>query len=357
MITLVLTNRDRDRRIVKKCLESLEKQSEKDFELFLVDYGSSEDYLSEIEKIIFEYPKIQFINCPVSGQLWNKSRAINIALKRAKFSYFLVGDIDLIFHPDFILTAKSMAKPAEVHYFQYGFLSPEESLHEKEFEEYKIDFFGNDEITGTTLFPTNELMSVNGYDEFYHGWGAEDTDVHLRLKNKGIDIIFQDQKNLIKHQWHPKAYRSKESSHPFHSRLEQVNQSYMRMTNSSLRSKINIRSDWGMIPLVSDYKKLLEGGTDHKFILDQEEVKLSALLMQLENFENETVEIIIRQVDKKEKVKEFVKRLLGKKSKIYVNLQTINDRILESIIFSYRNNPYQYYFLREKGEIKLKIKL
>jgi hypothetical protein len=32
---------------------------------------------------------------------------------------------------------------------------------------FKVDFLGNDEVTGTTLFATHKLKEVNGYDEFY----------------------------------------------------------------------------------------------------------------------------------------------------------------------------------------------
>ena len=31
---------------------------------------------------------LQLIACPVSGQLWNKCRAINIALKQTKYRIF-----------------------------------------------------------------------------------------------------------------------------------------------------------------------------------------------------------------------------------------------------------------------------
>jgi predicted glycosyltransferase involved in capsule biosynthesis len=40
-------------------------------------------------------------------------------------------------------------------------------------------------VTGTTLFATHKLKEVNGYDEFYHGWGAEDTAFTCVLVNSG----------------------------------------------------------------------------------------------------------------------------------------------------------------------------
>lgn len=356
MLTLVLTNRDRDLRIVKTCLKSLSLQSDKEFKVFLVDYGSESDYIHYLKEVIKEFIFVELIICPVYGQLWNKSRSINIALKKCQTTYFLVGDIDLIFHPDFIKIGKELANPREVHYFQYGFLSLEESLKEQDFDAYKVDFKGSDEVTGTTLFPTEALMSLNGYDEFYHGWGAEDTDIHIRIKNAGLSVIFQDSEILVKHQWHPKAYRSENSSNPFHSALERINHSYMNLTDQSKRLKVNIKNEWGKLPLETDYQELLQNKPDYKFVLDTEEIKLSAVLMQLGNFMNEIVEITIKEVSLKAKFKEGLKKKLGKKSKTYLDLQVINNRILEEIVSIYRNNSYQYSFQRKKDEIKLKIK-
>src|SRR6218665_824554 len=239
MITLVLTNRNRDLRIIKNSLDSLAIQSLNEFELFFVDYGSSEIYLLQLEELISQYSKIQLIVCPVSGQLWNKSRAINIALKKCTTPFFMVGDVDLIFAPDFVSIATTLAKSNEVHYFQYGFLSKEESLINKKYYDYFVDFKGSDEVTGTTMFPSTVLKSVNGYDEFYHGWGAEDTDVHIRMKNLGLNVNFYDKKILIRHQLHPKQYRSKSSPHPFHSLLERINHSYMVLTNKTRRTIVN----------------------------------------------------------------------------------------------------------------------
>jgi len=267
-----------------------------------------------------------------------------------------VGDIDLIFHPQFIKNAKELANPREVHYFQYGFLSREESLKDQDFDVYEVDFKGNDEVTGTTLFPTKVLMSVNGYDEFYHGWGAEDTDIHIRLKQTGLSVVFQDLEILVKHQWHPKAYRSKNSSNPFHSALERINHSYMNLTDQSNRSKVNLQNEWGKLPLETDCQELLHNTPDYKFVLDTEEIKLSALLNQLANFRNELIEISIKDVFLKEKLKQSIKRFLGKKSKTYLDLEVINDRILEKIVSSYRSNSYKYSFERDKGIINLKIK-
>lgn len=354
MITITLTNRDRDLRIVKNCLDSLALQSVKIFQVFLIDYGSNAEYVNKLETLTKDYTFLKLIVCAVQGQLWNKSRAINIVLQQTVTPYFLVGDIDLIFHPDFIKKATELAQPKEVHYFQYGFLSKEESLENKAYDLYQVDFKGNDEVTGTTLFPTETLKEVNGYDEFYHGWGAEDTDIHIRMSNMGLSVNFFNAEILVKHQWHPKAYRSKKSINPFHSKLEKINNSYMQFTASSKRTKINMQSEWGKMQSELEYQKL-QNNADYHFVIPSLDVNLSAILFQLKNFENKLIKIVVKDVSLIEKLKQKIKQILGKKYKTYIKLQDVNDRFLEEIVSNYSNNPYCYIFEREKGKIELTI--
>ena len=354
MTTLVLTNRNRDLRIVKNCLNSLNLQSSKDFNVILVDYGSEAFFANPLQELVRNYSFITLVTCPVQGQLWNKARAINIALKQTKTQYFIVGDIDLIFHPNFIEKALQLANENKVIYFQYGFMSKEETLFDKSFEEYEVDFLGNDEVTGTTLFPTDKLKQVNGYDEFYNGWGAEDTDIHFRLINLGLKIEFIDSQVLVKHQWHPKAYRSKASTSPFHTKLEKINHFYLQITNTTKRTIANINFEWGKMPLKEDYEKL-KNVPDYLIKIDATDYKVAAALAQLNNFNSELVSIHINETPKKVKYKNYLKKILGKKHHSYFSMETINILFLEEIIKNYRNLPYHYSFDREKNEIKILI--
>jgi glycosyltransferase involved in cell wall biosynthesis len=353
LITLVLTYRNRDLGIVENCLNSLREQSIKSFKVFLVDYGSDLNYANGIKKMVANYDFIQLIECPVSGQLWNKCRAINIALKQTKTEYFLVGDIDLIFHPNFIKVA-SKVESNKILYFKYGFLSEKESLFKKRFKDYEVDFTGGEEVTGTTLFPTDKLMEVNGYDEFYHGWGAEDTDIHIRLKEIGLTIEFYNKEILVKHQWHPKAYRSKFSTSPFHSNLERVNNKYMSLTAKQRRTLVNLNFDWGKLPKKKEYE-LLKRKSNHSIKIKTIDFEISSLLAQFRNFRNEVVNIEIIEGSASNKNKQYLKRILNKKHLVFLDIEIVNNLILEEIIKNYRNQPYIYTFDRSKGFIKLTI--
>jgi glycosyltransferase involved in cell wall biosynthesis len=351
MISLVLTNRNRDLRIIQNCLNSLENQSDKDFEWFLVDYGSTEPYLKELEKLIVLYPQIHFISCPTSGQLWSKCRSINIALQKATQSYFVVGDIDLIFHPNYIHTLKSLAHSNTVHYFQYGFLSEKESLKKQPFEDYVIDFNGNEEVTGNTMFPTEALKSINGFDEFYQGWGAEDTDAHIRMQHLGLQLAFYDEQILVKHQWHPKAYRSKKSTHPYHSQLERINHAYMIQTQTNKRTLVNQHQRWGQVTNEDAYQKLQFPAK--KIIITSSSLQVNALLAQFKNFNNEVIEIKINDLPSREKNKNFIKKIIGKKVTPFYDMEYVNNLVLEEIIKNYRNCPYQYSYNRQTKKIVL----
>ncbi|KJD33405.1 hypothetical protein PK35_05985 [Tamlana nanhaiensis] len=350
-ISMVFTNRNRDLRIVKNCLTSLKNQSEQNFVCTLVDYGSDANYLKNLTQLLQEFPKVKFITCEVSGQLWNKCRAINIALKACETPYFMVGDIDLMFHPDFIKTANVLSKPSELHYFLYGFLSEEESKLKKDFVDYRVDFPGNNEVTGTTMFPAQVLKQLHGYDEFYHGWGAEDTDIHIRMKNKGLSVNFYDKEILVKHQWHPKAYRSKLSTHPFHSQLERINHAYMNVTQSAKRIIVNQDLEWGKLPNSKYYNKL--SSPDITINIKSSNLELKAFLAQLQNFKNEVVKLEVTNFSSNEKQKNNMKKLFGKKCIPMLSMETINNIILEDIITKFRNNPYQYTFNRNLEKIEL----
>lgn len=339
---------------MKNCLDSLGQQSNNHFELFFVDYGSNDEYLSELEKVIAKYQKINFINCPVSGQLWNKCRAINIVLQKCNTPYFFVGDMDMIFHPDFVKKLYELKSENKVIYFKVGFLSKNETLFLKEFHNAEVDFVSQKEVTGMTLCPTKLLKEINGYNEFYHGWGAEDTDVHVRLQNLGIDVEFYNKEILLKHQWHPKKYRSTLSKDPYHFNLERINHSYVQIAQMSRQTKANINTPWGILPDFNEYERLANK-PDFEIFTEPDILKVNAILAQFNNLEDKVVSITIKDTLFRNKTKQFIKRILHKKYKTYLSLKNVNDLILQEIAIHYRNLPYRYSFDQKQNVIQLKI--
>lgn len=352
MVSLVLTYRDRSPEIVKKCLDSLKIQSNADFEVLFVNYGSSNDYTKEIIELVRHYENVSYLHYDVPFQLWNKSRAINIALQKCKYPLFFVGDVDMIYRSDFIEKLVQYSMLADVVYFQVGFLNKEESKLNKSFEDYQIKHLSNENATGMSLFSTDELKSIQGYDEFYHGWGAEDTDVHIRLKNKGKKVRYFDQEILLLHQWHERNYRTTNSEHPFHSGLEKINMHYLKMTNTMNKELANTGGIWGRCEDKIEFKK-----EDHnQLILSNCKPEIDAfLLADFELVNGTCIHLIVKPHTDFRTIKNWLKMVLKKKYHEFYDFQTLNDLLLERVIEKYRYHYYEYYWDRSRQLIHLKI--
>lgn len=355
MITIVFTYRNRSLDIVQRCLDSLLVQTDKDFKVTLVNYGSDKVHSDTIADCAGSYEFMHYIECPVAGQLWNKSRALNIVLKQCDTPYFFVGDIDMIFRNDFIAKLKSFQLEQAAVYFKVGFLSKEISAQTMSFDQYPIAFTTNHEATGMTLYPTALLQEIRGYDEFYHGWGAEDTDVHVRLRNAGYKVDFYDSEILMLHQWHPKNYRSKKSTEPFHSGLEKINHEYLKQVRELQLKAANVNQEFGLLPQKEAYQSLQTPDLALEVALTFAAVE--GFLAVLPNIQNTTVCAVFKSKEKKQTLKKKIKKFVGKDSATTLTLEEANDRILSAIVLAFRNKPHQVEFNRELQSLKLTIKM
>lgn len=356
LLTIVIPNRNRNLATVKRTLNSIAIQLDEQVQIVVVDYGSEEKYQKELQEYSASLEKTQLILCPTQGQLWQKTRAINIALQHCNTPYFMVTDMDMLFHPNFVKKIQEYLKPNVVTYFNVGILTEEESKLEKSFDDYVIKFYTNDEATGMTLFPTDVLKDIGGFDEFYHGWGSEDTDVHVRLRNNGIPVHFNQEETLLLHQWHPKFYRSRESTAPYHHALERVNSEYIKLSRKHKKIKANSHQDWGVIPDKTKYLELKEPKTivTCNSTLDA----ITAFCFQLsEGVWNDVVQFIIQPHPEVKTIKTNVKRILKKKTPLFISLEEANSKLLETIITKHRNTPYEYSFDRNKQKITCTINL
>ena len=323
MITIVLTYRNRDLKSVENCLNSLKAQTNDRFEVVLVDYGSRHPYKEQLKILTQSYKFVELLRCETKQQLWSKSKAINMVLKKTNAPYLFVGDVDMIYHPSFT-----------------------ETLH---------DLKSNEEATGMTLFPSEVIKSINGYDEFYHGWGGEDTDVHERLKNAGCQVTFHNESVLILHQWHPKDYREPNDLTPFHSSLEQINHQYLEFSKQTKKVKANKNFEWGKYNELN-YKALKT--IDLSFKLTNRESEIKAFISNVLLSESgKVITISISQDADYNTFKQKAKKVLGKKMVLFLEIEIINNMLLECIVNNLRTNAYQFQYNATKQTIHFTIKL
>ena len=355
-LTIVIPNRNRDLKTVQRSVASIVAQLIDATRLVIVDYGSELSYQIELEQLINSFDQVELILCPTQGQLWNKSRCINMVLKSCTTTHFMVADMDMIWHPHFLKNQIESFSQNESVYFTVGMMTQEESKFEKAFEEYAIKFQTNHEATGITIFPTTHLKSINGFDEFYHGWGSEDTDAHVRLQHAGYQVRFRESEILFKHQWHAKSYRSKQSTSPFHPYLERINQSYLLMTQEFKKVKSNSKNSWGKTCDMEIYQKLSIPSLYLKVHAIEQDVK--ALVYSLKGIdEHAVIEVQITNHPESKSLKNIIKKGLGKKTLRFISLDRANEVLLEAIIRNHQNCAYSYSYDHMASIIILRIKL
>jgi len=363
-LTIVIPNRSRDFKIVSRSLTSINEQWIQGVKVVVVDYGSTPEYQSDLNSLIASLRNIEVILCSTQGQLWNKSRCINMVLKTCVSTYLMVCDMDMIWHPQALQQVLNDAS-AKVNYYQVGFLDRSTTDSYNNYETAIESFKSSPEATGIAVFPVKALKEINGFDEFYHGWGSEDTDAHLRLEKAGYEICFHsirehngnESRVLFKHQWHEKAYRSKLSSTPYHDMLEQINQSYLQLTKELDVYKANIsqKDNWGIIPLNFNYDKL----ENPDVFLTTYHIKpnIAALIFKLNTLKQVCVSITIYKHDLENNPRTKLKSFFGKKTPVFIGSVKSNQLILELLINRFRNCPYRYNYDVKTGEINLVLNI
>lgn len=221
-------------------LAGIERQSTKNFEIIICDDGSG----AETKILIEKFKKVSPV--PVT-HLWQehqgfrKCRILNQAIRNSQGNVLIFLDGDCIPHRHFI--ADHLNHQADGYYLagRRMDLGPHLS-HLLTPQKIRIGFFDfprfsliqsvlKKETTHLnrsirvpwnwlrTLLRMNRIVdlkgcnfsvsktameSINGFDEEYEGYGREDTDVELRLKNNGLKIKSLKGLALQFHVWHPR---------------------------------------------------------------------------------------------------------------------------------------------------------
>lgn len=358
MISIIYPYRNRDVLRVKNSLKSLQLQTNKNFEVYFVNYGSSKNHTQQIEKLLEKFSFVNYSYLYTEFQPWNKSKAINNVLKNLEKDYFFVADIDMIFHPNFIEKTLELAKTNDTWYFQVGFLSEEESNSDKKFEDYKIKFKSNEGATGLTMCSVKSAKAIQGFDEFYHFWGSEDTDFHVRLKNSGCNVKYYSQDIMMLHQWH-KIYRNEESESLTKtlqiSGIVQFNHYYLKQTILNKKAIVNNKS-WGKTQSKKEYEQLVDFSKNNSNTLSNYTSEIDYFLFQkLPNLERGLHSFEIREKENAEGLKTTLKSVFKLNKEKSYSLKTINNKLLFYIINFYRNYPYNYCVSEDLKSIKFVI--
>jgi glycosyltransferase involved in cell wall biosynthesis len=212
LLTVVLPIRNRSGVRLENCLRGLRWQeglSPDDVEILISDFGSAPEHREGVLKAAASYgARVQYT---VVDGLWNRSRALNIGVKRANGKFTLCTDVDMVMQSTFLrilMDTQDKLDGRGLLLCQSRDLGPETEGNLITLGDY--DSF----LQKTTMRPTHGMggcqcattewfHSVRGYDEGYTYWGAEDADLVGRAQRDGRIIQWVTDQTAMVHQWHP----------------------------------------------------------------------------------------------------------------------------------------------------------
>jgi len=358
MITILYIYKDKEVERVKRSLDSLLSQTISEFKVLFVDFGSALDNRTELQNVLKQYSFADYIYSYHLYQPWSRAKAINIGLRNISTPYVFVADIDMLFHKEFLATLNEIKSPESSHYFKVGFLSEQETKINREFDDYSIAFTSSIGAQGLSLFPTQALLSIRGFDEFFNFWGSEDEDVHARLKLSGLKVDFFDRKVLMLHQWHPTYRNSLKKGITTtlqHNTISKINQEHFKM-NALLKSSVVNNENWGNV-ITENQFELLAKPDIFLELQNKKEVIDNFLFSVLPKLNNKVLEVVIREDTSAKTLKYYIKKLLGKSIPKYYSLKEINDVLLLHLTSFYSHTAYKYIVGEDLKSITLTLQL
>jgi GT2 family glycosyltransferase len=256
-LTVIIPVQDRAGIRLHNLLHSLRAQrATPALHIVVVDYGSATSQSAEVAAQAQEHGADVL---RVAGPLeWNRARALNLGLRRAKTAYVLCADIDLVFRYDYVCTVVEALHEDPRRLVVSKMLDLREG-HPVEIDQDRVEElqplaqsrYGDGAHPSIVAVSREALDLIGGYDEAFRLWGSEDDDLFRRLRSLGLEPYDVSNKTSYLHQWHRK-HEGVESA----SLHEQI-----RANNERLRA----RRDFTPVPMITGVMLLR---TVRAFLLD-----------------------------------------------------------------------------------------
>jgi len=217
-ISAVIPLRNRTGIRLENCLRSLRWQklpTPADLEIVLSDFGSDPENASSIDAIAERYGAR--VVRTRTDETWNRSRALNAALRCVHAPISFCTDADMLFESNFVPMVLDALREAPGRALvlcrcrDLPDLGPERSYDENEYPDLKAGAtmrtaMGTGACQATS---TDWINSVGGYDEKYVYWGFEDKDMVHRAAKAGLELCWIHERTSMLHQWHPRTIKGR----------------------------------------------------------------------------------------------------------------------------------------------------
>lgn len=189
--------------ILEKCLLALENQHYPDYEVVLVDDGSTDGTLPWLAANRNLFPHVRSL----SQQHQGPAAARNLGVKSAKGDTIVFIDSDLVVtekflqaHVDALIAGEAQFNSDRI--FTYGAVINTCNFQAPTSESYKItDFSAAYFATGNVAIAKKWLEEAGLFDTQFQLYGWEDLELGVRLKKLGLKLIKCPE--AVGYHWHP----------------------------------------------------------------------------------------------------------------------------------------------------------
>lgn len=354
--SIIYANRDRDPARINLSFDSLSKQSISNFEVIFVDYGSDPKLVSEYKKLSEPYDFVKFFSLEVSHLLWNKSKALNFGIAKSETPFIFIADVDLIFHSDSLNLFQNLSSPKKFFLFKLGYLDKKVSQNLAQNHSYDTLVpvrYGN--VNGMILVSQRALLEVNGLDEFFHFYGAEDEDLFARLEMAGY--VKEEQPNeYFYHNWHKSFSAGNDRNLSLKPRIKNAMRLNQRHFFSNMEHGIIKPLGQKEISKSSEIKVYQLKDPDFRKEIKNILAHVEHFLrVELPSLKGKVVEVQFSQAPYYNSLKHHIKKIIGRDTQPLISMKTLNDMVLKEIIFNYRDHYYSYRISEDYKNIIFRI--
>ncbi len=211
-ISAIIPVRNRTDDRLENCLRALNWQDlpSENYELLISDFGSSPEEALKVKEMAATYGA-RIIRTD-TDEIWNKSRALNVAIREADGHYVFCTDVDMVFEPNFLSTLLRVQEEnddealAVCRCRDLPESVPGRVWNRDDYPQLKSQaaFRENWGGSGACQMALKSFFEeVRGYDESYEFWGMEDNDMKYRAHRFGLKVTWIQERTSMLHQWHP----------------------------------------------------------------------------------------------------------------------------------------------------------
>ncbi|APU69115.1 hypothetical protein GRFL_2391 [Christiangramia flava JLT2011] len=343
---------------IRLTLDSLSKQTDQNFKVIFVDYGSKYELLVELKELFKNYTFVQLFALEVPQLLWNKSKALNYGILKASTPFIFIADVDLLFHPLTTKKLEDFSGQNSFGLFSLNYLSKEESAEVVKRNKIKnLEIKRKGEVNGMILAPKKAFTEVGGYDEFFHFYGAEDVDLFDRIERAGYKRKKYPDK-LFYHFWHESFQGSEDkiiTQKPRVKDIMRVNEQHYFMNNQLEVIRPKRQPDMGKIISKEDSNLLKTPAKTYR--IKNIRAQVEHFLHEIMPAEKGVICAVFEEDPYYSSFKHQVKKLLKKETQTYISMKEVNDMLLKKIVFEYRNANYSFKIAEDLKSIDFRIQL